>query len=224
MNYLILKITGKAFDADTSLLRKYVNVLKDLSVNYRLIIVTGGGSQSRKYIEMAKDIGVESNYWLDLIGIWVSRINSLLLISALRPHTYPYPATSLEEAITASESHRIVVMGGLLPGQSTASVLLELGEALGSRRVYYYSAIGRVYDKDPAKHPDAKPYSTITITELRSILEQRSMPGEYALIDLKALDIAMRSGIEIQVLDYRDPEQIRLALQGENPGTVIIPR
>lgn len=224
MNYLVLKITGKAFSASPQLLRRYVNVIKSLLDARRLVVVTGGGAFAREYIEIAKAVGVESNYWLDLIGIAASRLNSILLISALGSHAYPRPPESIEEVVKATGCYKLVVVGGLIPGQSTASVLLQVAEALGTRRVYYYSAIGKVYDKDPTKYPDAKPLSVITARELKHLLDQKAVPGEYALIDANALEISMRSGIEIQLLDYKEPEQIHHALEGENPGTVIIPR
>lgn len=224
LNYLVVKITGKAFDAGSTLIKKYVSVLRSLLDSYRAIVITGGGSTARKYMDIARDIGVKSNYWLDSIGIWTSRLNSLLLISALSEYAYPRPPENLEEALRAVGCHKLVVMGGLMAGQSTASVLLQVAEALEVKRVYYFSAVGRVYDKDPAKYPDAKPFSVITASELKSILEQSNLPGEYALIDSKALDIALRSAIQIQLLDYKDPHQIEAALQGSNPGTIIIPK
>lgn len=224
LSYLVLKITGKVFNANSLLLEKYISVIRDLLGTYRLVAVTGGGPSARRYMEIAKDIGVKSNYWLDLIGIWASRLNSLLIISALSNYAYPRPPESVEEAVKAIGCYKLVVMGGLLPGQSTASVLLQVAEALNVKRVYYFSAIGKVYDKDPAKYPDARPLSLIAASELKSILVQKALPGEYALIDVNALDIAIRSSIEIQILDYREPEQIYRALQGENPGTAIIPR
>ncbi|MEM0030883.1 MAG: UMP kinase [Desulfurococcaceae archaeon] len=223
LNTITLKITGKAFD-DPSLVKNYIDVFAELLEKYKLLVVTGGGQSARRYIEIAEKIGIESNYWLDLIGIWASRINGLMLISALSNYAYPSTPSSIEEALVALKHSKLVVMGGLIPGQSTASVLLQMAEAIGTRRVFYYSAIGKVYSKDPNKYPDAAPFSIITASELKSILEQRILPGEYALIDTKALDIAIRSKIEIQILNYKEPGQIFKAIRGENPGTIIIPK
>lgn len=221
---IVLKITGKAFDEEPLLIKRYVSVLRKLVERYNIVVVTGGGKTARRYIDIIRQTGVESNYWLDLAGIWVSRLNALLIIAALTPYSYPKPASSIEEAIVALGPFKIVVMGGLVPGQSTASVLLQVAEAFSVRRVYYYSVVGKVYTKDPLKHPDAEPLSIVTASELKGILEQSLLPGEYALIDTRALDIAIRSGIEIQVLFYKEPEQLFEALEGGNPGTTIIPR
>jgi uridylate kinase len=220
---MVLKITGKAFTSSDLLLR-YVEVIRALSKTHRVVVVTGGGEIARRYIEVARGININSNYWLDEIGIWVSRLNALLLIGALSPFTSPTPPQTLEDIIRAAILYPVTVTGGLIPGQSTALVLLQVAEALGASRVYYFSAIGKVYSKDPTKYPDAQPLSEITATELKRVIEQKILPGDYALVDLHALELAIRSNIEIQILDYKKPELLFEALRGQNPGTRILPR
>jgi uridylate kinase len=223
VEYVVLKITGKAFTSSDLLLR-YVEVIRALSKTHRVVVVTGGGEIARRYIEVARGININSNYWLDEIGIWVSRLNALLLIGALSPFTSPTPPQTLEDIIRAAILYPVTVTGGLIPGQSTALVLLQVAEALGASRVYYFSAIGKVYSKDPTKYPDAQPLSEITATELKRVIEQKILPGDYALVDLHALELAIRSNIEIQILDYKKPELLFEALRGQNPGTRILPR
>ncbi|MEM1760051.1 MAG: UMP kinase [Desulfurococcaceae archaeon] len=223
VNIIVIKLTGKVFD-EPQLLKSYIELFKKLIDKWRLLIVTGGGSLARRYIEVARSIGVESNYWLDEIGILASRLNSYLLISALQPYSYPRPVTTLSEAVEATSIFKIVVMGGLIPTQSTASTLLEVAEALGVKDVIYVSAIDRVYDKDPLKYPDAEGLIEIDASKLIEMIEQSILPGEYALIDVKALEIAIRSGIRIHVVGYRNVENIDKVLRGENPGTIINPR
>lgn len=223
MEYMVLKITGKAFTSSDLLLR-YIEVIRALSKTHRVVVVTGGGEIARRYIEVARGININSNYWLDEIGIWVSRLNALLLIGALSPFTSPTPPQTLEDIIRAAILYPVTVTGGLIPGQSTALVLLQVAEALGASRVYYFSAIGKVYSKDPTKYPDAQPLSEITATELKRVIEQKILPGDYALVDLHALELAIRSNIEIQILDYKKPELLFEALRGQNPGTRILPR
>lgn len=224
MTILVVKITGKAFDSGADVLAKYIKALRELSEKNKVVVVTGGGNIARRYIGLARDLGVVSNYWLDEVGIAVSRLNSYLLIAAMGDKAYPKPVEGLGELLRALGSHQIVFSGGLIPGQSTASVAIEAAEAVGARRVYYFSAIGYVYDKDPLRYSDAKPFQVIMASELKNILEQRLLPGEYALIDEKALDLALRSGIEIQLIPYESPEKIWEALSGKNPGTLIVPR
>lgn len=219
---LVIKLTGKVFD-EPELLRRYVDLFKHLLSKYNVAAVTGGGSTARRYIDVARRIGVSSNYWLDEIGIVASRLNSYLLISALQPYAYPKPVETLGELIRVSSNYRFIAVGGLIPTQSTASVLLEVAEALNVKFVIYASAVGKVYDKDPNVHPDAKPIDSINASDLKKILEQKLTAGEYALIDAKALEIAVRSGIRVYLVNYRDEQNVVKVLTGENPGTIIEP-
>lgn len=223
MRVLVLKITGKAFDAGSSLVIRYANIIRRLLEEHKLIVIAGGGEAARRYISLARDIGVKSNYWLDMIGIHASRLNALLLISYFQGRAYPKPVESPQEALDAIMKSDLVVSGGLIPAQSTASVALELAEAVGAGELFYFSAIGYVYDRDPRKYSDARPFKEIAASELKSALQQRMLPGEYALIDEKALDIALRSGIRIQLIPFEEPERIFEALGGGNPGTLIRP-
>jgi len=219
---IVVKLTGKVFE-DSDLIRGYVEVFRELSNQYRIVVVTGGGRIAREYIELARKTGVSSNYWLDMIGIMVSRVNSYLLISNLYPLAYHKPIESLDELQSAVKTSRIIVLGGLIPGQSTASVVVESAEALGVEDVIYLSAIDHVYDKDPVKYSDARMYTEIKASTLIELLKQEILPGEYALIDIRALELAIRSKIKIYLAHYKDPRNITRIINGENPGTIIYP-
>lgn len=225
LGIITIKLTGKIFDdEDTENLRKHVETYLGLiNAGYRLIIVAGGGGIARRYIRKARDLGVESNYWLDQIGIWASRLNALLLSSILQPHAYPHVITRVEEIPRALRISEIIILGGLIPGQSTAAVAVEAAEASGSRMIVDYTVVDKVYDKDPALYPDAKPIDLIKASELLKMLSQESLPGKYQLIDRRALELAIRSGVKIYIVNYRWPEKIRDILEGGNPGTLILP-
>lgn len=221
---IVIKLTGKVFE-NIDLITKYINIFNDLIEKYRLVIITGGGKKAREYIDLARKIGVNSNYWLDLIGISVARLNSYLLISKLYPKAYHKPVENLDELHKAIASKRLVFMGGLIPGQSTAAVAIEVSEALNVDRIVVASAIDHVYDRDPSKYVNAKKFKEIEASKLKTLLQQKILPGEYALIDVKALDLAIRSNITIYITYYAKPENIiRIIENNENPGTIIHPR
>ncbi len=221
---LTVKLTGKVFDNTIDILRRHVKVYIDLAdQGYKLVIIAGGGGTAREYIRKARELGVESNYWLDLIGIDASRLNALLLIAGLQSKAYPRVIEHVEEIPPALLGSDIVVLGGLIPGQSTAAVALEAAEAAGSKIVVDYTVVDRVYDRDPEKYPNAKPLEEVKASKLLELLTQRNLPGRYELIDKRALEIAIRSGITIFIVKYTDPERIYDVLKGGNPGTRIIP-
>lgn len=225
MDY-VLKITGKAFTLEnTRVLRRYVEVLRELaSRGYRIAVVAGGGFIARQYIDMARSLGVESNYWLDSIAIKASRLNAQLIATALHPIAYPKPAESLEELVETASRYKIVVIGGLIPGQSTATVAVEVAEALGVDTIVNAGAIDYVYTKDPTRHPNAKPLKQVTATQLLKLLETKMLPGQYELLDIHAIEIMKRSKIKMILTHYKKPENImKIVLERQNPGTIILP-
>lgn len=222
MGNLVVKLTGKAFD-DPETLRKFVSIALELIKEHRMAIVSGGGRIAREAIALARALGVTSNYWLDEVGIAAARLNALVLLSALAPHSYPRVPTSIGEALEALGSYRAVVMGGLVPGQSTSAVALEVAEALGVSEVYDLAAVDGVYDKDPRRHGDARLLKVVEASRLRRMLDAGQVPGDYALVDQRALDVALRSKIAIKVASYKNPENLIAMIRGENPGSVIEP-
>lgn len=222
----VVKITGKLFTCEnTSLIRRYVDVLKSVARDgYRLVVVTGGGPVARDYIGFARSAGVESNYWLDRIAIGVSRLNALLMAAALQPYSYPRPVESLDELLAVVEKHSIVVLGGLIPGQSTATVAAEVAEALGVDTIVNAGAVDYVYTKDPVKHPDAKPLEKVSLDEITRYIETRSLPGQYQLLDHHAIEIMKRSRIKMILTHYKKPENIeKIIRQKQITGTIITP-
>ena len=224
--FLVIKVTGKAFDDNNyELIRTYINVFKELvDKGYKLAIITGGGGLARNYIDFARQLGVSNNYILDIIGIWSSRLNALLIASAFYPYSYPLPIADLETLRSVLPYYNVFVLGGLIPGQSTAAVALETAEALGEDKVIDLAAIDHVYTSDPKRDPNARPLKEISSIELRKYMETGILPGEYKLLDNHALDIMDRSGIKIYLLYYRNPQKILdIVEKGENPGTIIKP-
>jgi len=221
---VVIKITGKFFDNyNPELASRLVSIIRRIAGEYRIAIVTGGGNLARLYINRAKNTGVTNNYSLDMIGIAVSRLNALLIAEALYPLApEKIPRTPWETRGLIAQ-HKVVVLGGYIPGQSTAAVAIETAEAIGSDKVIDLSAIDKVYDKDPRKHPDANPLSRVKASELLNLMEQKILPGNYQLLDRHAIDIMIRSKITVYITHYSRPENILDILSGGNPGTIITP-
>ena len=219
MEKVILKVSGKfVCPFDSPLIEEYAKMIKDLSSQVRLTVVVGGGSAAREYIKWAKGKG-----WQDLVGIEIARVNAELLISHLGDLAFPKVPRSVEEFLQAYASGKVVVMGGLQPGQSTNAVSLIVAELIGARRVVNATTIDGVYDRDP-RRPGAKKLERVTVDELIRILESegwRQEPGRYELADRLSLEIAKRSHIPIYVVYGGDLEKVRRAVLGEVYDSVI---
>ena len=199
-------------------LKEYASVLKRLSEQHELFIVTGGGKTARDYIGIARELGADEAF-CDYIGIAVTRINALLLAAALQdaPRTIPQ---DFREALELSRNYRIVVMGGTFPGHTTDATAALLAEFVSADMLLIATSVDAVYSDDPEKNPDAVRDDRLKPSELIQIVAKIvAKAGSSSVVDLLAAKIIERSGMRTVVF-YGTPENIERAIKLET-GTVI---
>ena len=204
-------------------LNKFIKNIRLLGRYNRISIVVGGGSLSRTYIKILKNIKNNMSM-LDLIGIMASRLNAQLISYALYPLTSGKIATYVEEVLEEYSRGLIPVSGGWEPGHSTNAVALIIAEALGAGTVYnLLSRYDGVYYPNP-EVPKARLLEEITYDQLEEIIKGNPQaPGRYELLDQMALEIAKRSKIRIHFL-RGDPDLLfRVIIKGERAGTIVHP-
>ncbi|MDQ3840442.1 MAG: UMP kinase, partial [Thermoproteota archaeon] len=219
----VIKLSGSIFsqDANHSLIKKYAEMLSDISIRVQPIVIAGGGIVARHYINLARNLGSdEAN--LDIIGIEVSRINAKLLITALGDRAYSQVPKNLEEVAIAVASNKIVIAGGLHPGQSTNATSALIAEASKASSFVNATDVDGIYDSDPNTNSNARLFKEITVNECVEILKVESaMAGTYDLMDIIALKVIERSKIPTRVV-RSNISNIRDAVDGKDIGTKII--
>lgn len=221
---IVIKLSGSLFglNANKEFIEKYAHMLLDIHKSLQPIVISGGGTIARQYINFARMLGSdEAN--LDIMGIDVSRLNARLLLVALGDRAYPNVPKSLEEVTTAAESGKIVVSGGLHPGQSTNATSALIAERVGAMRFLNATDVEGIYDSDPNTNKNAKLFRRITIQQCMEILVAgSSMAGTYDLMDIVALKVIERSKIPTRIV-RSDIINIKRALNDESKiGTEIV--
>lgn len=220
---IVIKLSGSIFSQDTGhdSIKNYAQMLIDISNNVQPIVIAGGGKIARHYIDLARSLGSdEAN--LDIIGIEVSRLNAKLLISALGDQAYSQVPKNLEEVAIAVTSGKIVIAGGLHPGQSTNATSALIAETSKASGFVNSTDVDGIYDSDPNVNPNARLFKEITVNECIEILRaERTMAGTYDLMDIIALKVIERSKIPTRVI-RSDVGNIRDAIDGKDIGTRII--
>ena len=188
----------------------------------QVFVVVGGGGEARRYINACRDIALDEAS-SDEIGIMVTRINAALLIGALKEYAYPRAAESYLQAKEFAVSGKIVVMGGVTPGQTTDAVGAVLAEETNSSMMLDLTAVDGIYTADPKRDLSAKKFDTMTPAELISLIMKEKMnAGSNMIIDLVAAKVTERSGVPLVVIDGRDPKILEDALlEGKFSGTVV---
>jgi uridylate kinase len=123
----------------------------------------------------------------------------------------------------AAESGKIVIVGGLHPGQSTNATSALIAEKVRAFRFLNATDVDGIYDLDPNTSRNAKLLNEITVNECMEILKDgSSMAGTYDLMDIVALKVIERSKIPTRVL-RSDITNIKNAITGTyHIGTEIV--
>jgi len=219
---IVIKLSGRIFSVDNvKVLKDYARFLVKISKICQPVVVTGGGTIARHYINHARSSGADESS-LDELGIEVSRLNAKLLIYALKHKAYPHPPTTLQEIRNAVDGGLIVIVGGLHPGHSTNGTAALIAEKVEATQFLNATDVDGVYDLDPNKYKKAKKFRRIELKTLRNMLiREDSVAGGYDLMDILALKIIERSKIKTRILKA-DLKILEKAIKGDSVGTEII--
>ncbi len=188
----------------------------------QFFLVTGGGTTARHYIDAGQQV-IEhqlSRDDLDWLGIHSSRLNAHLVRTIFRDIAHPYIVKNFDIIRKAEES--VVVAAGWKPGWSTDYCAVLIGEDYGVETVLNLSNISEVYDKDPNKFKDAKPYKKMDWDEFRKLVGDEWTPGMNTPFDPIAAKKAQEMGIKVVIMSGTDFDNLEKYFKGEDfVGTTI---
>jgi uridylate kinase len=220
----VVKLGGALFrrDPDVDALRSMGKVLAGFAgEGNQLVTVAGGGQNARVYIDVARKLGADEST-SDLLGITVTRANAELFRLALGSVAVTKIPTTLSEVTHYVNPGRVVVLGGLQPGQSTNAVAALAAEITRAEILINATDVQGVYTADPKKDPKAKLLRSVSAEKLLSwAMAGDVYAGKYELLDPVALKIMQRAKIPTRFVSLEDPSNITSALRGRDIGTLV---
>jgi uridylate kinase len=221
---VIIRIGGSvvASPVNTELIGEYAELLKKFAnAKHEIVVVVGGGSLAREFIEYAKELGLDEPEQ-DMVAISVSRLIAQLFVLRLDNIGTGTVPTSLDEVATELEKRKIVAMGGLKPGMTTDTVAALAAEKIKADLLVKASDQEGIYTKDPRKHKDAKKIDRLSFDDLARLFEMdRHKAGIHQIIDPESVKILRRSGTRTVVVSGFSPENVLLAAKGNRIGTEV---
>ncbi|WP_456372224.1 UMP kinase [Methanocaldococcus sp.] len=207
--------------ANAKKIKEYADVFKKIKdEGHEIAIVVGGGKTAREYISIARELKA-NNSFCDEIGIMATRMNAMILISALGEYSIKKVPTSFEEAELILNLGKIPVMGGTHPGHTTDAVSASLAEFINADLLVIGTNVDGVYNKDPNKYKDAKKFDKISAKQLVDLALSFSLEaGSSSVIDLLAAKIIERSKLKVIVVKGT-PEELLNVSKGIVNGTII---
>ncbi len=220
---IVLSLGGSVLGMDADRIRRFADEIERIAKEHKVFVVVGGGKIAREYINVARQLGAD-NTLCDYIGIGVTRLNAMLLISALKSAPKKVPK-DFTQAYELSKYYDVIVMGGTFPGHTTDATAALLAEFVGADLFLNATSVNGVYSDDPKLNPNAKRFNRIGIDELIEIVaKQEAKAGGSFVLDLLALKIIQRSKIKTIVF-LGEPENIERVIRGDfaDIGTLIEP-
>ena len=190
-------------------------------------VVLGGGNFFRA--EDGREWGMDP-FEADVAGMIATALNAQLLQGTLRAMGVPThifsrgPASSVgtpysrEDVLEALDTgHVVLVAGGMgIPGISTDVPAVHAAIDMGAEAVIMAKhGVDGVFSADPQLNPDAEFLPQVTASEA---LTQR-----LSIMDAAALDIALKHGVQIHVINAKDPANIQYVIAGKEIGSVVLP-
>ncbi|MBN1235121.1 MAG: UMP kinase [Methanotrichaceae archaeon] len=208
---------------DAVSLAEYAQALKELAAEHQIFVVVGGGRIAREYIEKARALGANETF-CDMIGIGATKLNSALLVAALGDAAPQEIPDSYAQAARLAQPGKIVIMGGLAPGQTTDAVSALLAEYVHADKIIVATSVDGVYTADPEKDPAAKKLERMTPQGLAHLAMQTEMKaGSRSPVDPLAAKIIERSCIPTAIVLGSKIENLKKGALGGHTGTEIRP-
>lgn len=204
-------------EIDTDFLIKFRRyILKNLK-KYRIIIVTGGGSICRHYVNSAKKIIALNNEEADLLGIEITKLNAYFVALILKNKVDKIVNNPTEK----SEFYNVLVASGWKPGCSTDYDAVLLARTYKAKEIINLSNIDYIYDKDP-KLKGAKPYKRLSWNQLEKIQGKKWKAGMHKPFDPRAVSLAKRLKLRLIAINGKSIENLNNVLKKKKfIGTIV---
>lgn len=223
METVVISLGGSLIvpsEIDVTLLRKFKQLILKFIKNKRFIIICGGGKTCRKYQEAAGKVTKLTDDDLDWLGIHATRLNAHLLRTIFREYAYSRIIKNPDEKIDLDKP--LLIAAGHKPGSSTDYDAVLLARNFGVKTLINLTDSDYVYDKDPDKYKNAKPFKRMKWSEYRKISGSVWNPGLSLPFDPVAAKEAEKLNLKVIVMNGRNIGNLENFLKGKGfEGTVI---
>lgn len=229
---LLLKISGEQLSGehgsgfDPNVAGYFAQEIKAATATGVQIVVVAGAGNLVRGSQVAGN-GIR-RVTADHMGMLSGLINALALTDIFEEHGIETRCLSnvFADQVAEHYSYRraekhlnngkvVIVAGGIgRPYFTHDTAAVNLGLELGCDAVLKATKVDGVYDKDPAKFPDAVKYDSLSF--------QQAVENEnIQVMDKAAIGLAMEQHMPVVVLDANTPGNVARLAAGESVGTRI---
>lgn len=195
-------------EIDLQFLRKFREIIKKNTNKYKFVIVCGGGSVARKYINALAEER-KSDYLQSLAGISVTRLNARFMSYFFGKDSewgIPHDMKHVKNLLLKDD---IIFCGALryAPEQTSDATSARLAAFLKSDFINLTNVKG-LYDRNPLKFKNAKFIAHTTREYLAKIVNAiPQKPGMHGPVDHTAMKIILKHKLKVFILG-KDAKQL----------------
>lgn len=229
---VLLKISGEQlageFDGgvDAKILAYFADEIKQVvEAGCQLVVIAGGGNMVRG-AQIAQH-GIK-RVTGDHMGMLSGLVNSMAMTDIFEAHGIRTRCLSniFADQVAEMYSYRraekhlskdrvVIVAGGIgRPYFTHDTAAVNVALELGCEVVLKATKVDGVYDKDPAKYPEAKKLGTLTY-------QQAIENTDITVMDKAALGLGMEHDMPLLIYDAMKPGNLVNAIKGQAVGTMI---
>jgi len=228
---LLLKLSGEAlmgqdaFGINREVLVRVTGEIREvMTTGVELALVVGGGNFFRGVSVGAQGM---DRAQADYMGMLATVMNALALQDALAKAGVPVAVLSglpvagvvegysRQAALAHLAAGRVVIFaaGTGNPFFTTDTAATLRGAEIGADLVLKATKVDGVYDRDPARHPDAVRYERVTYDE--------ALAKRLGVMDATAIALAREQNLPVRVFSINKPGSLLRVVLGENEGTLV---
>jgi uridylate kinase len=223
--HVVLSIGGSSVVPDgkpnIDFLGSLAKVIKESRNSFGIVV--GGGTPARMYATAVRELGA-GEFDADQIAVMCTKTNAKLVLAALGEMAAGEVLHTFDKARDAAKHHKVVVMGGTIPGITTDSDAALLAEAIGATRLVNISNVEAIYESDPKRNPKAKKFETLSYAQLITLATEcdTRTAGTNFVFDMLACRLIARSGIEAHFVSWKNINEIKNAIEGKKHGGTVV--
>jgi uridylate kinase len=228
---ILLKLSGEIlageekFGISSKVIKNLVQeVVSVHELGVQIGLVIGGGNIFRGIQADGQGIDRASG---DYMGMLATCINALALQDVMEQqgvYTRVMSAINMPEvaeqyirrrAIRHLEKNRVIIFaaGTGNPYFTTDTAASLRAMEINAEILLKGTKVDAVYDKDPKKFSDAKPYKSLTFMQ--------ALQDQLKVMDATAISLCMDNKLPIKVFDVLNPGNLKRIVLGEDIGTLV---
>ena len=198
---LVISLGGSVIvpnQINVNFLKKFKKIIEKIKKGNKIVIVTGGGSTARKYIEVLRKEKIDDKT-LSYLGFKITKINGLFLSNFLGVKF----AENLNEVKEYIKNNNLITCGALEFNSKGTSdgTSSKVAKAVKADIFVNITDVKGLYDKDPKKYKNAKFIPRISFKDFKKKANKiKFKAGQHFVLDQRAAKAISRDKIKTVII------------------------